>query len=239
MRLLVVFVWLLCLASPACAGQELTFAYIGGPLSYSSYSVLKTAYAKLGIDVKAKKLPGARSLDLSDAGMTDGEVHRIAAIAKTHPNLVRIAVPINVVEGMAISCGKGIETSNSAIIPDYRIGVKIGNVYAERYTQDMPHVTRLPEGEKLLAMLLADRLDFILADRPWAEAQAALPNQECLRINELPLVEIPLYHYLHASHLDLVPRLTHVLQGMLDSGEMAEVRRKAKAAYASGFVEGM
>lgn len=226
MRLLASLLLVLFLALPARAGQPLVFGYIGAPLSYSSLAVLKAAYARLGIDVTGRTLPAARALELSAMGATDGEVHRIAAIAGEHPQLIRVEVSINRVEGLALSCGRSIDTSRPDAIRDYRIGIKIGTRYAERLTEGMPDVTHLPDEDKLMEMLLAGRLDIVIGDRPWALMQSG-PGRECVRINEPPLVVIPLYHYLHMRHHELVPRITAVLREMERTGEIQAVARRA------------
>jgi len=212
---------------PARAEPSLSFGFIHAPLSFSSLSVLKVAYSKIGIRVQGLKLPAARSLEQSDAGLTDGEVHRIREIEAEHPRLIRIEVPINSVEGMALSCDGPVNTTDSDVFRKYRIGIKIGTIYAERLTEGMPSVTKLLSEDKLMDLLVAKRLDVVIGDRPWAERQTDMPGHECVRINEPPLVRIPLYHYLHIRHAELVPDLTRVLREMKESGEMDRVIRQA------------
>ncbi len=218
MKILAALFLILSLALPVHAEQTLTFGYIGAPLSYSSLSVLKAAYEKIGINAKGLKLPAARALASSDAGLTDGEVHRIQSIEKQHPQLIRIKVPINKVEGMALSCGKAIDTSSVEAIRNYRIGIKIGTRYAEKMTEGMPSVTALTHEDKLVKLLLGNRLDIIIGDRPWAETLIEYPDQNCLRINEPPLVVTPLYHYLHRRHAKLVPHITLFLKELQQIG---------------------
>jgi len=221
---------LLSLALPVHAEQTLSFGYIGAPLSYSSLAVLKVAYEKIGIRINGHKLPAARSLAQSDAGLTDGEVHRIKAIELEHPELIRIDAPINSVEGLALSCDKSIDITASNTLKNYRIGVKIGTRYAEKLTAEMPFVTRAVDENKLMELLLVDKLDIVIGDRPWAEAQIMLPEYKCVRINEPPLKVIPLYHYLHVRHSSLVPKITRVLREMEQSGESKRIVRKALAS---------
>ena len=176
----------LATAAPARAARTLQFSYIGGPLSYISMSVLQAAYAKLGIKAEGVRLPAARALAQSAAGVTDGEVHRIDAIKERYPQLLQIPVPVNTLEGLAITCGQDVDTSSPEAISGYRIGVKIGNRYAERLVQDMPSATLLVDERKLVEMLVAHRLDIVVGDRPWANTLLADPANACLRINEPP-----------------------------------------------------
>ncbi len=211
----------------AQAGQTLSFGYIDQPLSSMSLAVLKAAYEKLGYTIETAKGPAARILADSNAGLSDGEVHRIAAISSQYPNLIRIDVPINTVEGMLISCGKTYDLKNIKDLEKYRVAVRIGNIYATNLTKDLPNVTRTTSADKLLQLLLEGRVDLLLSDRPWAISQKGLPGNECLRIQEPPLVTIPLYHYIHKRHRALVPAITRVLKKMQNSGESETIRRQA------------
>lgn len=231
MRIVVSFLLVCVLTLPAYAGQKLSFGFINAPLSSSSLEVLKAAYAKLDIEVEGVTLPAARALAQSDAGLTDGEVHRIKDIENKHPNLIRIDVPINAVEGIALSCGSQINDMSREALSKLRIGIKVGNIYAENWVKGFPRVTRLPDEKKLLELLMAGRLDVFIVDRPWGISQSRMKGQECLRINEPPIVTIPLYHYLHIKNVELVPRITSILRTMKTSGEMQTIRDEALKKY--------
>lgn len=201
--------------------------YIGAPLSYASLSVLKAAYAKLGYKVTENLSPGERSLEDSNAGLNDGEVHRIKAVDSKYPNLIRIDAPVNYVEGVLISCNNTYEIKSVEELNPYRVVVRIGNKYAVELTKDLPNVIKTPDADKMVELLLQKRADMVISDRPWAMAQQQKLGQECLQINEPPLVVIPLYHYIHIKHAKLVPEITLILREMNASGESQAIRQKA------------
>lgn len=231
MRALLSCILVLLLAAPALAGETLVLSYGGTSLSLGSLRVLKTAYARLGVEVRGKLLPAARALQMAEEGLVDGEVNRIAAIEKQYPHLIRIDVPINMVEGVILTCGdtpEGMGPDLGMTLDDVRarrVGIKIGNRYAEIIADGLHQVTRLPDENKLLSLLLAGRLDALLVDRAWAESVAARPGMECLHISLPPLVVTPLYHYLNDRHADLAPRITGMLRAMRDSGEIEDILR--------------
>lgn len=183
------------------------------------------AYAKLGIDTESKQLPAARSLFMADSGQTDGEVNRTADIETEHPNLVRIEVPVNWLEAVALSCNKTVKADLDSI-SRMRVGIKIGNLYAERLTQKMPAVVKLADETRLLDLLLANRLDVLIINRTLALSLKREPRYNCLTINDPPLLSVPLYHYLHKRHADIVPDITRVLREMHDSGESKAIRER-------------
>ena len=227
MKYIAALFFILFFTIPAQAEHTLQLGYIGAPLSYASLSVLKAAYAKIGYTVIANKAPGERSLTDSNAGLNDGEVHRIKSIASQYPKLIRVEVPINYVEGMLISCNTSYTIESLADLIPYRVVVRIGNKYATKLTKNLPYVIKTPDTEKMVTLLMEGRADMILSDRPWAMSQQMRPGKECLIINEPPLVTIPLYHYLHQKNAAIVPKITQILQSMHDNGESETIRQKA------------
>ncbi|WP_319583621.1 transporter substrate-binding domain-containing protein [uncultured Pseudodesulfovibrio sp.] len=223
MRIILLCIVALLLASPALAGESLVLGYGGGSLSVESLKVLKEAYERIGVKVEGRRMPAARSLEMADTGQVDGDVNRIEAIEEQYPNLIRVDVPVNLLEGIVLTCNTSLEHVNPEAISKLHLGIKIGNRYAEMLTQDMPDVTKLPYEKKLMALLLEGRLDALLVDRAWAKAEMAKPGMECLRINEPPLVVVPLYHYLNRRHKDLVPMITGELRAMRESGEIDRI----------------
>ena len=213
----------LLLGSPALAGDSLVLGYGGGSLSIGSLKVLKEAYSRIGVKIEGKRLPAARSLEMAENGQVDGEVNRIKAIEERHPNLIRINVPVNLLEGVVLTCNSTLEHVTPEAISKLHLGIKIGNRYAEMLTEGMPDVTRLPHENKLMTLLLEGRLDALLVDRPWAEAEMAKPGMGCLRVNEPPLIVVPLYHYLNRKHANLAPLITGELRAMRESGEIDRI----------------
>ncbi|WP_071544624.1 substrate-binding periplasmic protein [Pseudodesulfovibrio hydrargyri] len=223
MRILLLCIAALLLGSPALGGEPLVLGYGGGSLSIASLKVLKEAYRRIGVEITGKRLPAARSLEMAENGQVDGEVNRIEAIEEQYPRLMRIDVPVNRLEGVVMTCDTSLEHVTLEAIRNLHLGIKIGNRYAEMLTKGMPSVTRLPHEKKLMTLLLEGRLDALLVDRAWAEAEMAKPGMGCLRVNEPPLVIVPLYHYLNRSHAALVPLITGEMRAMRESGEIDRI----------------
>jgi polar amino acid transport system substrate-binding protein len=228
MRILLPFILALLLGSPALAGETLVLGYGGGSLSMESLQVLKEAYSRIGVKIQARRLPAARSLEMAENGEVDGEVNRIEAIDEQYPHLMRIEVPVNLLEGVVLTCDTPLEHVTLEAIGKLHLGIKIGNRYAEMLTKGMADVTRLPHEKKLMNLLLEGRLDALLVDRAWAEAEKAKPGMECLRVNEPPLIVVPLYHYLNRRHADLAPLITGELRAMRESGEIDRILHTAR-----------
>lgn len=220
----VVFILTLLVVIPARAEELLTFSTPPTQVNAKqTITILEKAYAKLGIQIAVKELPSARSLLEANDGRTDGEVHRIAGIESANPNLIRIPVPIRIIEGMAFSCGAPVAVNGWQSIRDLHIGIRAGIKFFENGTKDMNHVSKIASVDHLFTLLFMRRLDVVVVDRSWEQEQRDRDKSSCLVTNEPPIVVIELYHYLHNRHADLVPAITAVLQEMQDSGEIKRI----------------
>lgn len=231
MRTLLFFLLFMLVSTVATAGQPLQFAMPDDENDYVSLSILKAAYGKLGMDVEGVVLPPRRALADSDAGKTDGEVNRIKAIEHQHHNLIRVPEPINAIDGMAFTCGGPIPIDGWDSLRGLRIGVRHGIRFAEMATRGWSDIYTANEYDHLFDLLFRGRLDVVVASRKVGQAQSRRDLTGCLRANEPPLQSIPLYHYLHKRHEDLVPAITRTLKQMRASGEYDAVAAKAAQLF--------
>lgn len=231
MRFLLTAILLVTLALPVHAGKSLTFTMPIVEPDYYAFSVLKAAYAKLDIEVHTKRLPAWRSLLEASEGKSDGEVNRIAAIESNHPNLIRIPIPINKLESMAYTCDPDITVNGWKSLARYRIGIRNGFRYAEIGTLGMPHVYKSDTWTKLFELLVSGRVDVVVAVKEASFIPSKSALGACIKTVGPPLASIPLYHYIHKRHEDLVPGITLVLKEMLENGEVQRIRAKGKKAF--------
>src|SRR5262249_45420381 len=125
---------------------------------------LKIVYGRLGIAVEFIDVPGKRALALSSAGLLDGEVHRIAAVAQQYPTLLRVEPPINYIEPAAFTTSLDFPLQGWESIKNYRIGIVGGVGSSEAGTRGMAHVEAVTDLESLVHMLAADRFDLLVTD---------------------------------------------------------------------------
>ena len=65
--------------------------------------IIRQAYAALGIAISYKTFPAERALQMSNRGLSDGELVRIEGIEGKYPNLIRIPVSHVTAEQMAFA----------------------------------------------------------------------------------------------------------------------------------------
>jgi len=214
---------------PAFAGQTLILAMGEDDTTAAAgiLAILKTAYSRIGVEVKGKALPANRALVDSNTGYIDGELCRIAAIESNHPNLIRIPIPVMTVEIMAYTSGNTFPVTGWESLEEQRIGIKAGIQYTEMQTQGMPNVLRTTNHDNLFQLLAADRLDVVIATRSICPIQGGKSCIEEFYVHEPPLAKLRLYHYLHKKHAALAPLITDQLSRMYESGEMDKIRNSA------------
>lgn len=217
-------------AAPARSQEPLTFAAVTDLETRIGEDVLRVAYAKLGITIHAQELPAARALALSNDGTMDGEVNRIEGMEKLYPNLIRVPVAINQVDGVAFTKGLNFPVSGWESLRPYRVGTRIGLKFAEQGTAGM-YVERVPSVEQSFAKLAAGRVDVVVETRLSGLWQVKAAGLQGITVLEPPLIKHHLFHYLHKKHAPLVPRITAVLEKMQADGQLQALRKQAIARY--------
>jgi len=214
------------LTLPAQAGQSLTLAMAKAQPIIVGGAIVKAAYEKIDIDATLKVLPTKRAFEEAISGTLDGDVGRMDGLSREFPSLIQIPVPINTVDGVAITCYSHIGIRSAKDLYRYRVGIRSGVKFSEELTKGLP-TTKAENWNKLFELLKMGRLDVVIAFRGIEHTQNNRLRTTCFTVNEPPLVRHHVYHYLHTKHRDLVPIITDTLQTMHDSGEMAKIREQA------------
>lgn len=218
-RLLLFFISLLL---PIClqGAEKLTLSGGGednDPFDRISKEVLTEAYRRIGIEISFKTLPPLRALKLSNTGKLDGEMHRVTDIEKTHPNLIKIPVPINKIEVIAFTIKEDITIQNTNDLKPYTIGIRHGI----KFSKDITHGLKVHEVNKtdqLFRMLGLWRIDVALSTRTAGLKVIKKLDLKKVNIPAKPLVTLDLYHYLHSKHQHIIPLITDSLTTMESEG---------------------
>jgi len=212
------------------AQQSLVLATIENtPNGRIGASILKRAYARIGINVEIYQTSGQRGLMLSSTGAVDGEVVRFGVVGIKHPALRRVDVPLVQFEMTVFVRDDQSSADIVGNLASLRVGHLAGTVKLVDLTKDFRDVWRASSNRELFEMLSAGHLDAVISDT--VAGRVALSRLGLSGITELkpPLVHDNLYHFLHEKHVHLLPEITRVLRTMSQSGEMraateAEIR---------------
>lgn len=186
--------------------------------------ILEEVYKRANIPVEFVDLPGQRALELSSTGLIDGETIRIFELDTMYPTLVRVPTPYYYPETVVFTKKQDFEVSGWESIINYKIGIVRGMKYYEIQLKDAKNVEKVNDVEKLMQMLDLERIDVVVETDINGLYQASLIGFDDIKILEEPLFILPLYHYLHESKKDLIPKIDEVIKDMRDSGELIKIK---------------
>ncbi len=195
-----------------------------------SVKVITKLYQRLGHDMILIRYPGKRSLVEANQGRVDGELIRVKAASKLIPNLQRIPIQIGRLKGMALTkVGKPKIVGMGGLIGK-KVGILRGVELTDRITRSLPRVV-MNSIDSLFQSLLLGRVDVILF--PDLDAKEYLRVHELTTkvvINSTPVIEVPLYHFIHKSKPDLIQKMTSLLEKLERTGELDAIIYSAEQA---------
>lgn len=182
--------------------------------------ILTEAYERIDCDVEILSVPAGRALVMSDRGESDGEAARGPVAEDLFENLIRVPTVLYTNAVVAFAKNREIDVAAGwgALAP-YKLGSVIGYKFIEKETTGYDR-TLVSCHDKLFLMLQNDRLDVALTG--YLDVMASLNDFDLEEICLLspPLARIPMYHYLHKKHADLVPLIDTSLRQMREEGRM-------------------
>lgn len=195
-----------------------------------SIKVMNKLYQRLGHNMELTRFPGKRSLVEANQGRFDGELIRVKAASKLMPNLVRIPVEIGRLKGMLLTqVGKPKVVGMGGLIGK-NVGILRGIELTDRITQNLPRVV-MNSIDSLFQSLVGGRVDVIIFPNLDAKEYIKLHQlSEKVVINTTPIVEAPLYHFIHKSKPELIKKMTTLLKKLKKSGELDAIIYSAEQA---------
>lgn len=187
--------------------------------------ILREAYGRLGYRLEVTRYPPERAIRLANQGRFDGEVHRIDGLADSYPNLVQLYPSISYIEGGVFTARDDLVIDSWEDIRPYRCGIIRGIKFAERRTKGMDRYI-VGGYNRLFKMLTHERLDLAVSPVINAVYNLKLGGFDNIRPASQALERFELYHYLHRSRSNLVPKIEAELARMYDNGELAVIREK-------------
>ncbi|MDE1463146.1 hypothetical protein [Spartinivicinus poritis] len=192
------------------------------------------AFKRLGYTLKYNGYPAKRSSQLSDQGIVDGEIHRVADYANKHPNLIRVEEPHFAIYFSAYGIDPNIKLDGWGSLKNnnYRIGYRRG---VKRTESVLP--TLLPPARLMISESSKQGLEQVAAGR----TQVFIDVQQNItfQLNKSQFQNVTFYRagimektpahaFLHKKHKTLAPKLSVVLKKMRQEGLIEEYKAKAE-----------
>lgn len=223
------FIVCILMSTPLYAQQTLTFSTLDlGIMTEINSLILKEVYKRLGINIIIKQYPAERALHLANNGEVDGDLIRRAVVVKLAPNLLQIPTALYQGRATAFSKNKNIVLSSWKSLKPYRIAIMRGHKIAEVNTREFnPEIINTPEA--LFYFLQKDRADIVIY--PYIPAMAYLKKMEFTSIYPLSesLDKVPLYHFLHKKHANLIPKVDKIIQEIVKEGLPEKITQQVLA----------
>ena len=226
--------WLLCLllVTPATAEQPdaenakvRLVAAAGSVGTVVAEVVLREAYSRLGYRLEVTRYPAERAIRLADKGEFDGEVQRIDGIGELYPNLVQVYPTINHIEGGVFATRDDIRIESWEDMRAYRCGIIRGIKFAELRTEGMDRYI-VGGYNRLFTMLAHERFELAVSPLLTGAYNLKSGGFDGIQPAGPALERFDLYHYLHRSRTDLLPKIEAELTRMQQSGELAGIRER-------------
>lgn len=174
-------------------------------------------YAKLGHNLTIQEYPGGRALIESNAGHVDGELFRVAGINSEYKNLIQIPGPVSYSRIIAyVKKGSDLSPVKWSDLKGLRVGYVSGAKIVEIKLQGIQS-TAVQSPEQLFYMLEKNRLDVAI----YVVTSAKTP--EGVVPVDPPLLEVPVYHYIHVKNKQLVAPLQDTIRRLTEQGELERI----------------
>jgi len=222
----------ICASSTSFAVDSITFAS-GAPLDdYQAkviIPILTEAFKKHNIEFSAKQMPSLRSLQVSNSGELDGELHRVSNFHEItnnqYNNLLRIdskLLSVHLIvfakENFLINSTEDIQNYSLAY---YRGRKDVDQLLSQQTTQKS--IYRVNTDIQAFQMLAADRVDLVITESHLGNS-IINSNTEFNNIKELKhLAKTDIHSYIHKKHQKLLPIINKTLELMEANGRFEEI----------------
>ncbi len=177
----------------------------------------REALRRIGYELHVVPLPHERALVNANAGIEDGDLYRAAGFENDYPNLVQVREPLVNQDFVAVSRRSDVEVRSWADLGRYSVAYVTGNKILERRLEGVADVTSVRDNALLFGLLAAGRADVVLINR-WVGLVAARQAGLAVRVQEPPLVRVPMFIYLHRRNEALVRPLAAALADVRRDG---------------------
>lgn len=198
-------------------------APVGDPFGDKPQRILREAYAALGYTAVFRKLPYARALKDSNAGLYDGELSRIVGLEYSYRNLIRIPVPIFYIRLLPVSGKGGLKFKEWDDFSNLRVAYVRGiRLIETRLPVDAVSVA-VSSMEKAVELVHEERADVTLLTDLQITQLLGNGAYQGLHVADAPIAQMPLYHYVHKKRRGLARSLEAVLRKMEGNGRIKAI----------------
>lgn len=223
------------------AGETITFS-AGSALNTFQPSLavplLREAFKRSGYVFKVIYLPSARSLQSSNSGLTDGELHRVSNLAEItggrFSNLVRINTALLSLHTFVYARSGTQRVSTWKGLDGHVIAYKIGRRHIRDSLGKLSAKTLIfpvASEEQAFEMLAHNRVEYVVTEREDGNAVlVAHPDFQDIRpMAQLQVIKV--HAYMNKKYKKLAVQISKILAQMKTDGTFKAITDKATLAY--------
>lgn len=191
--------------------------------------IIPEIFKKMDIDVTITPLPAERAQHLVISGVKDGEIMRVYAYGIENPAMIRVPTPYYYIETTAfIKIGRDIIINSKDDLSNYRLAKVLGIKHTNNITEGLDNVVNITNTDNMMKLLDAERFDIALTSKSGGLSVINRLGLDNLTTIPQPLAKLDLFIYVHEKHKGLVPQIDDVIKNMKQSGELADLIKKAE-----------
>jgi len=217
--------WLALVSGARASGPVLTISTNNTPQDRKVLTLVSAeAFRRAGLTFELDSNPSARSLDLANQGVMDGEGLRVAGLEQQYPNLIQVPERFTSISFVAFSRNAALKLDQGwGSLKPHRVAFINGWRLFEANATEARSITKVEKVDQLFQMLDADRVDVVLYTR--TDGLAVLNRLGISNVVALTpsLRDADMFLYLNKKHAAHVPRIAQALKGMKADGSYASI----------------
>ncbi|MDL0431534.1 transporter substrate-binding domain-containing protein [Marinobacter sp. TBZ242] len=183
--------------------------------------IIRELYASCGLNISYLDVPAARAVMMAEKSQSDGELARIPMAVKDEAPLVPLHTPIEMARLVPLFLDSESAAAHSDLTGK-RIGFLNGYRMIAAVLPDNATQVATSDTFQLVSLLERKRIDVALT-LEW-DALAAKHQNPDMVIGK-PLLESPIYHWVHQSRENDIACLSEALIDMKEDGELQRLIR--------------
>jgi polar amino acid transport system substrate-binding protein len=188
------------------------------------------AFRRIGYRACIESLPCERSLRNADAGVSDGDLLRVAeAVLPKAPNLVAVPEAIYALPSSGFTTRADLQVRGFDDLLPLRVGYVLGWKRLEDQVR-AAEVLRVRGPDELFALLADNKADIVIYDRNTGLQVIKELKRSDMRVIDPPLVVVQTHMVLNRRHSKLVEPLAAAMRTMKADGSYAASFRAAGVA---------
>ncbi len=191
--------------------------------------VLPQIYQNIGISVAVTPFPGKRAQYAANSGSKDGEIMRIWTYGNEALNTVRVPTPYYYLETTPfVLKNSGINIESQQDLAKYRVAKIRGVKHTNNITKGLDNLYDMSSTEDMFKLLIKNKVDVVLTNTIDGNLVLTRLGLQNIVVTNKPLARLPLYHYLHHTHKDLVPSIDKEIKRLITTKELDKLIHNAE-----------